>query len=1162
MNYQRIVVSVNLKRTIKIMKLTVLMLIVCLSQMVAATYAQTTKLSLSIKNETLEYVLKQIEKQSEFLFFYNLEEINKNEKISITKKNANIQDVLDAIATKTGLKYTIKDRHIVLTTEISSPVTGIIQQNRKITGTVNDTFGPIAGANIIQKGTTNGTTTDVNGNYSIEVPENAVLQISFIGYIQQDIAVKGKSIIDVLLKEDTQALEEVVVVGYGTMKKKDLTGAVASVKMDDAPVGTVSTISHALAGKAAGLQVSAVSAQPGGGTNFRIRGAASVNASNDPLIIIDGFPISTPNEDKIKTGKYSSGTTDTILASINPNDIESIEVLKDASSTAIYGARAGNGVIIITTKKGKTGAPTVTYSGTASVQTLANSYDMLDAKDFMIQSNRYQYEQWMKDNKIGIYGGKNESEASSTYTPRYTDAQISNPTNDTNWFDEITRTGFQTQHNISINGGTDMTKYLISGNFFKQNGVVKNNDMERYTGRMNLEQVISKYVKVGVNLTLSRNQMNNVPLGSGQNENASIMVAAAQFNPILGIRDENGEYILNDEAAFLPNPVSLLDITDKTTKERLLATSFIEVKPIKDLTLKANLGIDRNYQKHKVYLPKTTLYGAKKDGQADIAQYDKSDYLLELTANYAKQFGNHNLNALVGYSFQRFTDESLSAGNSQFLIDGFLYNNLGAGAYPKPSVGSSASKDEMASFFGRVNYSFKDRYLLTATLRADGASNFAQNNRWGYFPSVALGWRFTEEEFMRPLINVLSNGKLRLSYGQTGNSNIGNKAISYYKTGNNNEFGGTESVGVYLDQMGNPDLKWETTTEWNVGLDLGFFNNRLNVTAEYYHKVVSDLLSERTLLSYNEVSKIAANIGETQSQGFELTINTKNIDTKDFSWNSDFTFSFYRDKWKTRDASWKPAAYSQYDAPIRYYFGYMSDGLIQEGETVDWMAGSVPGQVKIKDLDGYVYNEDGTLKVDKYGIPVKSGKPDGKIDEADMVIYGSKDPGYMIGFNNTLRYKNFDFNIYFYGQFALWNIGSYKDLWLTGADGMTGIVNMYRGYNMPVSSKDVWSHDNTSATRPGYFQDKSPVSAGSTSTGKIGDYYLEKSWFIRCRNITLGYTIPMKQSKKVLSNIRVYADINNPFTITPYKGLDLETDNSVWAYPNVRSFSLGLDITF
>ena len=812
MNNQRIVVSVNLKRTIKIMKLTLVMLLVCLSSVVASTYAQTATVNVSAKNATLESVLKQIEKQSEFLFFYNLEEINKNEKISINKKNANIQEVLDAIAAKTGLKYTIKDRHIVLTSDdetksVSS--VAVVNQTRKVTGTVNDAFGPVAGANVIQKGTTNGTTTDMDGNFSIEVPENAILQISFIGYLQQDIPVKGKTTISILLKEDTQALEEVVVVGYGTMKKKDLTGAVASVKMDDAPVGTVSTISHALAGKAAGLQVNTVSAQPGGGSNFRIRGAASVNASNDPLIIIDGFPVSSPNEDKLKTGKYSSGTTDNILASINPNDIESIEVLKDASSTAIYGSRAGNGVIIVTTKKGKTGAPKVTYSGTATVQTLATDYDMLNASDYMIQSNRYQKEQWMKDNGIGIYGGKSEAQASSPYTPRYTDAQIANPANNTNWFDEITRTGFQTQHNVSINGGTEMTKYLVSGNFFKQDGVVKNNGMERFTGRVNLEQQVSKYVKVGVNMTLSRNQMDNVPLGSGQNENASIMVAAAQFNPILAIKDADGEYVLNSEAAFLPNPVSLLEITDKTIKERLLATSFIEIKPIQDLTLKANLGIDRNYQKHKVYLPKTTLYGAKKDGQADIAQYDKSDYLMELTANYTKRFGDHNLNALVGYSFQRFTDESLSAGNSQFLIDGFLFNNLGAGAYPKPSVGSSASKDEMASFFGRVNYSFKDRYLLTATLRADGASNFAKNNRWGYFPSVAVGWRFTEEEFMQPLTNVLSSGKLRLSYGQTGNSNIGNKAISYYKTGYNNEFGGTESVGVYLSQMGNPDLKWE-----------------------------------------------------------------------------------------------------------------------------------------------------------------------------------------------------------------------------------------------------------------------------------------------------------------------------------------------------------------
>ena len=1107
------------------------------------------KVTFNGEQVSLKQAFEQIESVSKYKIAYNTAQLDVNRKVTLNQKDTDVLQVLDQLLAGTGCTYKVNENYIVITSQQTGAV-------KKVHGVVKDVNGePIIGANVVVKGNpSNGTITDLNGNFDLSVTSNTTLQVSYIGYNTQELFVGKKTDFNIVLKEDTELLDEVVVVGYGTMKKKDLTGAVASVKMDDAPVGTVSTISHALAGKAAGLQVNTISAQPGSGSTFRIRGAASVNAGNDPLIIIDGFPVSPTDDSKIQTGKYDSGSSDNIQASINPNDIESIEVLKDASSTAIYGARAGNGVIIITTKKGKTGAPKVTYSGTASVQTMAAKYEMLSAKDFMIQSNRYALEEWRRSNGIGVYGGKSEAEAATPYTPYYTDAEIANPAYDTDWFKEITRTGFQTQHNLSVNGGTEMTKYLISGNFFKQNGVVKNNDMDRYTARVNVEQKVSKYVNLGVNMTLSRNTTNNVPLGAGQNENASIMVAAAQFSPILPVRDEEGEYVLNSQAAFLPNPVSLLEITDKTVKERMLGTAYVEIKPIEELTLKGNFGIDRNYQKHSVYMPKTTLYGQKTGGQANIAQYDKSDYLMELTANYSKRFGDHNLNALVGYSFQRFTDESLSAGNSQFLIDGFLYNNLGAGAYPKPSVGSSASKSEMASFFGRINYSYKDRYLLTATMRADGASNFAKNNRWGYFPSVALGWRFTEEEFMQPLTSVLSNGKLRVSFGQTGNSNIGNRVISYYSTGNNNEFGGTEQVGVYLSQMGNVDLKWETTTEWNVGVDLGFFKNRLNVTAEYFHKVVSDLLSERSLLGFQEVSTIAANIGETQSQGFELTINSTNFNTKNFGWNTDFTFSLYRDKWKTRDESWKPSAYSVYDSPIRYQYGYLSDGLIQPGETVDWMPGAIPGQVKIKDINGYVYNEDGSVKVDQHGIPLKSGKPDGKLDDADKVIYGSSDPGYLLGLNNTFRWKNFDLNIYFYGQFDLLNSGSYKDLWLTGASGMTGIVNMYRGYNMPVSAKDVWTSDNQSAVRPGYFQDK--------STWGIGDYYLQKSWFVRCRNITLGYTIPVNQGRNILSNVRVYFDVNNPFTITPYDGLDLETDNSVWAYPNVRSFSLGVDITF
>lgn len=1158
MNNQRIVVSVNLKRTIKIMKLTVLMLTICLSQMVAATYAQTTKLNVSAKEETLENVLKQIEKQSEFLFFYNLEEINKNEKISIRKKNANIHDVLAEIASETGLRYTIKDRHIVLTTEHVSN-SAISQQSQKVTGMVSDIMGPIAGANVIQKGTTNGTTTDLDGKFSIEVPANATLQISFIGYIQQEIAVKGQNVINVTLKEDSQALDEVVVVGYGTMKKKDLTGAVASVKMDDAPVGTVSSISHALAGKAAGLQVSTISAQPGGQSTFRIRGAASSDkAGNDPLIIIDGFPVSTP--DVLDSGnQYKDGNKDNILGSINPNDIESIEVLKDASSTAIYGARAGNGVIIVTTKRGKTGAAKVQYSGSVSVQDIAKSYEMLDASSFMQATNNYNRELWMRTNNVGIYGGKAESDIKNPFVPTYTADQIANPANNTNWFDEISRLGFQTSHNLSITGGNDNTKYLVSGNYFKQDGVVKNNAMERYSARVNLDQKLSKYVKMGVNLNVSRNEYDNIPLGNGENENAGILVSAAQFTPALPIRDENGDYSMNSDASFLPNPVSLLDITDKTTKERLLGNVFFEIRPIQDLLLKANFGIDRNYQKRKQYMPTTTLYGARENGAAYVAQADNSDYLMELTANYTKQIGVHNFGILAGHSYQMFTYEMLSGKSNDFITDGFLFNNLGAGNAKRPTVGSSATKSRMASFFGRVNYSLMDRYLLTATIRTDGSSNFAEGNRWGVFPSVAAGWRFLEEDFMAPLKNVLSNGKLRLSYGETGNSNVGDVAYSYYKVKDrNNIFGGSMINGVYLDQLGNSALTWETTREWNVGLDLGFLNGRINVTAEYYHKNISDLLNERTLLSYNEVNKIIANVGKTQSQGFELTINSTNIRNKDFEWTSDLTFSLYRDKWKERDPNWKPKAYDEYNGWMRYYSGYLSDGLVQPGEKIDHMPGAIPGQVKIKDIDGYVYESNGSIKVDEHGIPMKTGKPDGKLDDADKVIYGSKDPGYLMGFNNTLRYKNFDFNIYFYGQFNKLSAGSYKKQWLSN-----NVNDLRRGYNQPTSISDIWSSANPNGTLPGYFQTESAYG--------VGDYYYEKTWFIRCRNITLGYNIPIKTSKHILSNVRIYFDVNNPFTITPYTGLDPETDVSSdktdasqlqWAYPNVRTYSFGLDITF
>ena len=1130
------------------MKLTALSLMLSLSAFAANADAQ--QVSVTVSNAKVKTVLNSISDQTGLSLAYSAQVVDLNRKVSLNFVNTEVSEVLNAMFGNTAIGYEIKDGKIYLFKAAERTTTSINQQKRIITGTVVDPNGEaVIGANVVVKGTTNGTITDMDGKFSLDVPEGAMLLVSYIGYGDYETKVGNQSNLSITLKEDSQALDELVVVGYGTMKKKDLTGAVSSVKMTDEPIITVSTISHVLAGKAAGLQVNTVSAQPGGGTSFRIRGAASPQAGNDPLIIVDGFPVSDPGN--MGVGKYDEGTKDNILASINPNDIESVEVLKDASSTAIYGARAGNGVIIVTTKKGKSGKPNVKYSGSVSTQQIANNYEVLNAKDFMIQSNRYYKERWMKENKIGIYGGVDESSV-QPFTPKYSDEDIQNPINDTDWIDGVTRSGFQTQHNVSISGGSEYTKYLVSGNYFKQDGVIKNNGLERYTGRVNLEQKISKYVRTGINLTLSTSSYENVPLGSGQAENASLLVAASQFNPLLPIKDENGNYTLNPEAAVTPNPISMLEITDKTNKKRILGTAFLEVEPIDNLILKANIGVDNNMYKRKTYLPTTTLYGQKEGGKADIGQYDKADYVLDLTASYSKSFKDHSLTALLGYSFQSFNYENVYAGNSQFLTDGFLYNNLGAGSYPKPSVGSSASKNEMASFFGRINYSYKDKYLVTATLRADGASNFAANKRWGYFPSVSVGWRFSEEAFMENLENI-SNAKLRLSYGQTGNSNIGNRAISYYQVGNDNIFGDQIYKGVYLAQLGNPDLSWETTSEINVGLDLGLFNNRINVTGEYYYKVVSDLLDWRVLLSHQEVDKIAANIGETQSTGFELTINTRNIETPDFSWNSDLTFSLYRDKWKDRGPYWKPAAYDFYDAPLRAGYGYLSDGIIQVGETVEHMPGSIPGQVKLKDIDSFAYNEDGSLQVDKYGIPIKTGKPDGKLDDADKVFYGCEDPGYLLGFNNTFRWKDFDLNIYFYGQFNQLIYGSYKDRWLAG-DGYMSTARLGTSYNMPVTVDKVWSHDNQETSYPGFFQNE--------SSWGYGDYLNRKNWFIRCRNITLGYNIPKSVLNRVLSNVRVYADINNPFVITPYEGLDPETDNSTYAYPNIRSFSFGVDVTF
>lgn len=1132
--------------------------VLCMILVCAAASAQG-KVSLEVNAQPFKAVVEQLKGMTGYEFIFNDRYIDMNRKVTVSVKDASLKDVLDVIVADSDMEYSVLDNKVVFSRK---PVEqgGAATDNGNsekadnvLAGRVIDQGGePVLGAAVFQTGTSNGVVTDFDGSFSIMLEgKNPVIEVQALGYDSQSIEVRNRGNITITLHEDKKLLEEAVVIGYGTMRKRDLTGSVSQIKMEESVAGTVSTLSHALSGKAAGLQVNQTSAIPGASVTFRIRGAASPT-SNDPLVIIDGFPVDPSADSSYEIGYYSSGSTDNILGSINPNDIASIEVLKDASATAIYGSRAGHGVIIITTKKGSAGRAKVSYSGTGSVQIMSDTYETLNAHEVMEEANKYAYEEWMQKYGIGIYGGKAPNQADRPYTPYFSKAQIRNPENDTDWFDEVTRMGWQTQHNLSVTGGNEKTKYLVSGNYFHQEGVIKTNALSRYTGRINLEQKLGKIVTFGINTTFTRNETDNVPVGDGQNEYASLLVSASKFSPLFSVKDENGEYTLNPYLTYIPNPVSLLEITNKTTKNRVLGTAFIEVKPLPELSVKANFGVDYNNAKHKVYLPKTTLYGKKKNGQADISQMEKNDYLFEFTANYTKKFGEHNLTALVGYSFQQFNKEGLWLGNSDFLTDSFLYNNIGAGQYVKPTVGSNATKSEVASFFGRVNYTFMDRYLFTATLRADGTSNFAPGNRWGYFPSVSAGWVFTDEPFMESLKSWWSMGKLRLSWGQTGNSNIGYQVDSYYKRANqwgkdyHHSFGESEALGLALSQLGNPNLTWETTTEWNVGLELGFFNDRLSLTAEYFNRVISDLLNFRALSKLQEVDSIADNVGKTQSQGFELTINSRNIRTSDFGWSTDFTFSLYRDRWLERAESWVPKSYSIYDGPLRLSAGYVSDGLVKPGESISYMPGAIPGQVKIKDIDGFLYDDDGNYVVDEHGIFQKTGRPDGRINEADMVVYGSKDPDFIMGLNNTFNWKNFDLNIYFYGQFGLLNWGSYKENWIGN------LSSLQYGITYPTTAKDVWRHDNQDSIYPGYFANK--------STYGYGDYFLKKLWFIRCRNITLGYTL---FPKKGVSKLRVYFDVNNPFIIQPgYTGFDMETDDSSYAYPNVRSFSLGLDITF
>ncbi|QSB28760.1 TonB-dependent receptor [Flavobacterium sp. CLA17] len=1081
-------------------------------------------------------------KKSNKLLYGNYQELKFNLKaiITVLVLIVTVVKVNAASSTDTGKKIEIRNK------KSEADIT--------IKGVVLDELGqPMIGVTIVPKGSPRGTTTDFDGTFTIVVPSNTeALVLSYVGYDNKEVLIANQTNIKVSMVPSSKTLNEVVIVGYGTQKKKNVLGAMSSVKGETLNLSSAPSVLTALQGKVAGLQITQNSAQPGGGFNIQIRGAGSINASNDPLVVIDGFPVT--NLQQPGTGNRYDGGTQSILNSFNPNDIESIEVLKDASASAIYGARAANGVIMITTKKGKEGDVRVDYSGSYSFQKYNDSYDVLNLQEWMQLRNDASKENWEFINRVYPYSSKTLEEANAApvngipYKRVYSDEQIRNAGAGTDWLSLVTRDGMVKQHNLSLRGGTKSTKYFLSGNLFDQEGIVKNSGLKRSTVHFSIDQKLTDYINFGMNMTKSRIKNQNSQLGGDQFENSGIIRSAIQQGPNIVAIDEFGNYPINPDNALEPNPYSLLTISDEGVIDRTMTNFYAEIKPLKGLTARFQAGFDQGNTSRSTYLPRTTLYGALENGKASINSQKKDDDLLDIILTYNTKIGDNNsFTFMAGYSQSTFRNERASLGNSNFITDAFLWNNMNAGAGTKLTT-SSKNEDSYRSYFSRINYSYKDKYLLTSTIRRDGVSFFAANKKYALFPSISVGWDASQESFMTGIADYVSQLKFRFGYGSVGNSAGLSKGAFYAQPAYLNA---DESIwtGVFASRLENPDLKWETTTEKNFGVDFELLNRRVSGSVEVYDRVISDLLMEKPINSYHEINTVWANIGSTQTKGVEVTISTVNVRTPDFKWNTTFTYSQFKTNWKERAPDWKPSVYMGYNDPLRAQYSQLSDGIMQIGEVVPAQPDLFPGQIKIKDINGFVRDGAGNPVTDANGVFLRTGEADGRIDEADTVLLGSADPDFSAGLSNTIIWRDFQLNFVFNGMFGR-KIVDQTDF----AYGVTAVGVAQNGRNALRSVYDRWTPDNPTNTRPAsHF--------GYTQYGS-GDFFLQDASFVRLQSVSLSYNLPKRWFGKYMQGAAVRVDGQNLFIITKYDGIDPETDGYAAAYPNVKTYTVGIDLKF
>ena len=1021
----------------------------------------------------------------------------------------------------------MKTRHYIfaalmfLTMPLYADVTGLV---------LDETGEPVIGASILIEGTTTGTITDLDGNFTIDASDGQMLVISYMGYATQTVAASNN--LKVTLLPDTKVIEEVVVIGYGASKKSNISGSVEMVKADDLPKAASASVGEMLRGRTSGMFIQSNSASPGASQSITIRGGLS---GQKPLVVIDGVP-------QLQTGSLSSGTgysgsdKDNSLINISPDDIESINILKDASAASIYGSDASGGVILITTKRGKQGKPEVSYSGSVAFQTMKDKPEFLDAKGFMTEQNKVFDELGRADEQY------------------YTQEQIDNYVGKgTDWMKKVTRMGLVNEHNLSVNGGSENTKYLFSVGIYDHKGIAKNNDMQRITGRVNLDQNFGKYVRAGINTSFTSLKYNDVPLGDSRQSDAALIYSAMTFNPTVPVYNLDGTYADNpNRPNIYPNPVSLLDITDQSYSRDVFLTGYLEIKPIKDLTIRATGGIDMKFSGADQYVPTTTLKGASVNGQASKQTSNNKLGIINATATYAHNWnGEHDLSVMAGWEWKKNMWDGHGVVTSDFPTDNALMNNIGTAEMENPNIWSSKGSSQMASFIGRASYTALNRYIVTFNIRVDGSSNFSPQHQWGAFPGVSAAWRISEEPWMQKA-TWLSELKLRGGYGQTGNAGslTGIRTIYGISRGSY-VFDGTLSNGINLSKLGNPDLKWETLSDANIAIDFGFFKGRLTGTLEFYQRDRTDVIMSKSLMSYNEINTIDYNSQAAyRSRGVELTLHTVNVDTKLFGWTSDICFSYYRNKTVSRDPDFLPAPYQDMVEDWGNVYGYKTNGLVQPGQDYPHLPNSKPGSINYLDINGFEYEADGkTPRRDAEGRYVLSGKPDGKLDQADIVKLGNNTP-IPFSFNNTFRIWDFDLNIYIYGSLNGYKLNDvlYQSSY--------GIADLVYGVNALTQVRNRWTYQNLEGTLPGVAEANSGINPANS------DFFYEKAWFLRLDNISLGYNFPTRWFKGYVKSARIYAAVRNVAVMTPYKGMDPETGNGIGAYPNQMSAAIGLSFKF